>query len=475
MLFNSLAFLAFFPAVLAIYFSLPVRLRNVGLLLASYFFYGCWDWRFLGLLALSTVVDFYCARWMDASDSPKYRKRLLWVSLSVNLGLLGIFKYFNFFAENFVSLLQALEFDVNLRLIKVLLPVGISFYTFQTLSYTIDVYRRQLKPTDSILDFAVYVSYFPQLVAGPIERASNLLPQLSQDRPFHREQFVDGIGLIATGFFKKIVIADRCALLANTAFTSEAMPYPGMQNWLFLYAFAFQIYGDFSGYSDIARGVSKMFGVELMLNFGKPFLTTNPAEFWRHWHISLSTWLRDYLYIPLGGNRGGPAKMYRNLMVTMLLGGIWHGAGWAFVIWGIYQGVLLIGHRLLRGAIPNPKQRLVALLVNSCKLFVFFHLVCIGWLLFRCGALTPEQNAISFILTSLRSLVAFQFAQTEFGVVRTVLLMGILTFLLQWNYARFEVFHQWPDWKKTAWLVAVMVAITVLGVFDGAQFIYFQF
>lgn len=471
MLFNSLAFLVFLPTVLVAYFFLPRKFRNLGLLIASYAFYACWDARFLSLLIISTVVDYWCSKRIRDSSNQAYRRRLLWLSLGVNLGLLAVFKYFNFFADNFIALLTLCGLDADPGLIRVILPVGISFYTFQTLSYTIDVYRGDLEPADNILDFAVYVSYFPQLVAGPIERASNLLPQLYKDREFDRDQFIDGIGLIATGFFKKVVVADRCAALVNAGFASDVLPYPGCQNWLFLYAFAFQIYCDFSGYSDIARGVSKMFGIELMLNFGKPYLVSNPSRFWRHWHISLSTWLRDYLYIPLGGNRGGVSAVYRNLMITMVLGGLWHGAGWAFLFWGLYQGGLLVAHRFFL----QDKIAIESRFARGCLTIGFFHLVCVGWLLFRCGSLPPEVNAVWFILDSVKTLVSPELVGLEVGVFRTVLVMGVAVFLLQLRYESFERFHSWTDTQKVAWLVFVLLCVALFGVFEGAEFIYFQF
>jgi alginate O-acetyltransferase complex protein AlgI len=349
--FNSFAFAVFLPTVLLLYWALPKRGQNLLLLGASYFFYGYWDWRFLSLLAISTVVDYTAALRIEREhgglDSTSRRRKKVWLlaSLCTNLGLLGFFKYFNFFADSFAELLASLGLTVNPMYLSVVLPVGISFYTFQTMSYTIDVYRGRMPATRRFFDFALYVSFFPQLVAGPIERAAVLLPQILNHRCFSRVQFLDGTHLIFWGLFKKVFVADNLAPVADRIFAAGSCS--AAETLLAAYAFAFQIYCDFSGYSDIARGCAKCMGFELMLNFDHPYVAENPREFWQRWHISLSTWLRDYLYIPLGGNRGGNLLMYRNLALTMLLGGLWHGAAWTFVIWGAYQGVLLIGHRII--------------------------------------------------------------------------------------------------------------------------------
>ena len=345
MIFNSRIFFGFLCLVLPLYFMSRHRQQNRILLFASYVFYGWWDYRFLVLLLLSTVVDFVCGKKISRSDDPRYKRRFLLISLATNLGCLGFFKYFNFFADSMAELLSSVGFNADFPTLQIILPVGISFYTFQSLSYTLDVYRGKCKSTDDFIDFALYVSFFPQLVAGPIERSSHLLPQVQSPRKFVQADVLDGIGLMALGFVKKLVIADRLAPIVDAAFQGNTLPYQNAGSWVFIYAFAFQIYGDFSGYSDIARGISKVLGFDLMVNFGKPYLVSNPPAFWQNWHISLSTWLRDYLYIPLGGNRKGPARTYINLLITMFLGGLWHGAGWAFVLWGVYQGMILVIHR----------------------------------------------------------------------------------------------------------------------------------
>jgi len=317
-------------------------------LLASYFFYGCWDWRFLGLIWLSTIVDFACGRELDKrkrgttgedggpSSEPYFhsrrgRRTILFVSVAANLGILGFFKYFDFFVGSAATLLDMIGLPLERRLLNVILPVGISFYTFQTLSYTIDIYRGQIRAHGSLLDFAVFVAFFPQLVAGPIVRAREFIPQVSRRRHLNLDQIYEGGYLILWGLFKKVVIADNLALLVDGVFQSDA-PLLGGTVLVALYAFSVQIYCDFSGYSDIARGCAKMMGFEIRLNFKLPYFESNPAEFWRRWHISLSTWLRDYLYIPLGGNRKGATRTCINLALTMILGGLWHGAAWTFVL-----------------------------------------------------------------------------------------------------------------------------------------------
>src|SRR5215203_964351 len=383
MVFNSLHFVWFFLAVYAVYRLLPHRGQNWLLLIASYYFYAAWDWRFLGLLGASTIVDYSCGLFLERTDAPAKRRLLLGASLGFNLTLLGFFKYFNFFADSLHALLLTAGWRMDFVTLRVLLPVGISFYTFVTMSYVIDVYRREIRPTRNIVDFAVFVAYFPHLVAGPILRASRLLPQIETSRQITREQLRDGLWLIAWGFFQKIFVADNLAPLANSVFDPGAAP-AGVNVLLGIYAFAFQIYGDFAGYSNIARGTSKLMGIELLENFRFPYLVRSPQEFWRHWHISLSTWLRDYLYIPLGGNRGGAARTQQNLFLTMLLGGLWHGAAWTFVLWGAYQGVLLMLYRASSRvkafqswtAGPNAFAR-----ITSWALM--FHLTCYGWLIFR--------------------------------------------------------------------------------------------
>lgn len=359
MLFNSLAFAVFAPVVWIAHTTARRagwhRLRTGLLLVASYVFYGWFDWRFCGLLALSTVSDHLIARGIDSAASERSRRALLIASVTINLGILAVFKYLEFFAESASRLLAAVGLDASPVTLKVVLPLGISFYTFQTLGYTVDVYRRRIPAERDLLVFATYVAFFPQLVAGPIERAGRLLPQLRDPRPVTAADAEVALGLIVRGYLTKLVIADNLGLVVDRVWADPGA-YNGLEVVVAMVAFSFQIYGDFSGYTDIARGVARLFGVDLMENFHRPFLAASPSEFWRRWHVSLSTWLRDYLYVPLGGNRRGPGRTSLNLMVVMVLGGLWHGAAWTFVLWGMYHGVLLVVHRIgERVGAPGPR------------------------------------------------------------------------------------------------------------------------
>ena len=381
MTFNSLTFAAFLAIVLVVYWAVPAKVRNAVLVVASYVFYGWWDWRFLSLIAVSTVADFFIGRQIHSSSEERRRKAFLWLSVGVNLGILGVFKYYDFFVESAAGLLDDLGVQANPSTLGLLLPVGISFYTFQTISYSFDVYRRRIEPTTNIVTFATYVAYFPQLVAGPIERAQRLLPQIeNQNRTFpNADRRWEATRLILLGLAKKVVLADGVAGIVNDGFGD-----PESMSWLALVAaavgFSIQIYGDFSGYSAIARGVSRLLGIELVLNFSQPYLSRNITEFWRRWHISLSDWLRDYLYIPLGGNRGSALQTYRNLALTMVLGGLWHGASWNFVIWGGLHGLFLIAHRLVAGGrVPAGNPRLA----DVGRIVVCNVAVMVAWVFFR--------------------------------------------------------------------------------------------
>ena len=398
--FNTVTFGVFFAIVLVVYWGAQPRLRNLVLVVASYVFYGWWDWRFLGLLAISTVVDFNVAQRLGTTTKPAARTRLVWLSVAVNLGILGIFKYLNFFADSFTELMNGVGWEADPVTLNIVLPVGISFYTFQTMSYTLDVYRERIEPTTDIVAFGTYVAYFPQLVAGPIERAQNLLPAITNtDRHFPAgAKRTEAFRLILVGLAKKVVLADGVAHIANNAFEqsnteSSVMLVAGVV------AFAIQIYGDFSGYTDIARGVSLLLGIDLVVNFTQPYLSRNITEFWRRWHISLSNWLRDYLYISLGGNRKGTRKTYRNLMITMLLGGLWHGASWNFVIWGGLHGLYLVVHKLATGGRVNtnpPHLRHLPSIIAT-NIAVLF-----AWIFFRAETFTQAREVIEGIAT-LRS------------------------------------------------------------------------
>jgi alginate O-acetyltransferase complex protein AlgI len=473
MVFNSLHFIWFFVAVYALYRMLPHRGQNWLLLVSSYYFYAAWDWRFLGLLAASTIVDFSCGLLLQRSESPRRRRWLLGASLGFNLLMLGFFKYFNFFADSLQALMLSAGWHVDYVTLRVLLPVGISFYTFVTMSYVIDVYRREIPPTRNFVNFAVFVAYFPHLVAGPILRASRLLPQIERPRRITREQLRDGMWLIAWGFFQKIFVADNLAPLANAVF-APGSTHAGVNVLLGTYAFALQIYGDFAGYSNIARGTSKLMGIELLENFRFPYLVRSPQEFWRHWHISLSTWLRDYLYIPLGGNRRGPTRTQVNLFITMLLGGLWHGAAWTFVMWGAYQGMLLV---IYRGCSrikrfhawttgPGPVARITSWAV-------MFHLTCYGWLIFR-------ARSAGQIGSMSRALIAdFQPGAVDLHglVVPLILYMTplVLVHALEASADDLLVVPKLSTPVRYCIYAATFYLTMLFGNFGGSEFIYFQF
>lgn len=379
MTFNSLEF-AFFISIFFICYGFIYKsnkARDVFLLISSYLFYSAWYWEYASLIVISTLADWFIVRSMAKLDDTKKRKILLACSITINLGILAFFKYFNFFVDSIEGAVDFFGMDISILRHELILPIGISFYTFQTMSYTIDVYRRKLNPEPSLLKFAVYVSFFPQLVAGPIVRASNFLPQLRRDITVSRIQVFLGVFLVYSGLFKKIVIADSLALLGVDAAFDNPSAYSSLDLLFALYGYTFQIYCDFSGYSDIAIGLALMMGFKLPINFNRPYIATNPSDFWKRWHISLSTWLRDYLYISLGGNRFGRFLTYRNLALTMVLGGLWHGAAWTYIIWGAMHGFYLVVHRLLteRSYLPS--------IPKFVSIIFFFHLIALTWIPFR--------------------------------------------------------------------------------------------
>ncbi|GMV94407.1 MAG: O-acyltransferase [Candidatus Hydrogenedentota bacterium] len=481
MLFNSFVFVGFLAIVLPVYYSLSHRWQNRFLVVASYVFYGYWDWRFLGLLALSTCIDYFVALGLDASHDQRRRKSLLLVSICANLGILGFFKYFDFFVESASTLLTSAGLNVNAPLLEIILPVGISFYTFQTLAYTIDVYRGEQKATRDLWAFALYVSYFPQLVAGPIERASRLLPQIQAPRIVTQDQLASGAQLILWGYVKKVVIADGLAPYVDTCFADYRNLSSGALV-LGVYAFAFQIYGDFSGYTDIARGVSRLLGIELMENFRQPYWSRNITEFWRRWHISLSTWLRDYLYIPLGGNRQGPRRQYLNLFITMLLGGLWHGAAWTFVIWGGLHGLFLAVHKAItrgrRITAEGPPSGLRDWAVFLVKAVGTFHLVCLTWIFFRSDTGEQAQDFL-FTLSSVLFTGDFSMAESLRGLPQTLLVLGGIAALLDflcWFRVREAPFDRsTPAWVRTFGYAVALLVIAYVREPSGETFIYFQF
>ena len=473
MLFNSLVFLGFLSVVLLVYPRLQWRRQNLFLLAASYYFYGTWDWRFTSLLIISTVVDYFVGPRIHMSADSRHRKLMLAISVCVNLGILGFFKYFNFFVDSLAVLLESSGLDPHLPVLRIILPVGISFYTFQTMSYTIDIYRKRLEPTRNFIDFALFVSFFPQLVAGPIERARILLPQIASPREVNRTRVISGLNLILMGYLKKVAIADTLAPLVEQIFSQPA----GLDTGTLLtgaYAFAFQVYGDFSGYTDIARGVSLLLGFELMENFNAPYLSRSITEFWRRWHISLSTWLRDYLYISLGGSRKGEVRTYINLFLTMLLAGLWHGAAWTFVAFGALHGVYLTVERLwLKDKVmdsPWPKT-ISGWLGSVGAILLTFHLHCISLVLFR----SPNLASAWVYLKGIPKLV------TPWNIAPEVIFA--MATLILWDIMQIRTGnHTWlatlPKPVKYIVFQAVLISILLAAVHHVntvVPFIYFQF
>ena len=476
MLFNSLEFALFFIIVYSLYLLLSHKWQNRLLLVASYIFYGAWDWRFLSLIFVSTLLDYYCGLKIHDSKDARRKKLFLWFSLAGNLSLLGFFKYFNFFAGSLQSLLEYFGFVVHPHFLHIILPVGISFYTFQTMSYTIDVYRKELEPTKSFLNFALFVSFFPQLVAGPIERAKHLLPQVLSPRTLSLRECYEGSYLVFWGLFQKAVVADNLGAQIVDPIFNSAPPYNGIEVLLAVYAFAFQIYCDFAGYSNMARGLGKLMGFDLMVNFNLPYFATNPREFWQRWHISLSSWLRDYLYIPLGGNRAGSFNTYRNLVITMLLGGLWHGANWTFVIWGAYHGMLIVLHRFLKPVFEIahlPKGGVIERIGFFVKVICFFHLVCLGWLIFRAQTMTQvaqmmEALGSNFYISLPVTLLKFQ----DFMILVWLL---VTVQIVQYYKNDSLIILKSRIWIRASFYLFCYLLLIVYGVWHHKEFIYFQF
>ncbi|UCE86452.1 MAG: MBOAT family protein [Deltaproteobacteria bacterium] len=468
MLFNSPTFLVFACAVFSLYALLrQPRARALLLLAASYLFYAGWDYRYLSLLLISTSIDFAAGRALHAEGSERRRRAWLVASLATNLGLLGVFKYGNFLLGNLAGLLGLLGLEAP-RLPDEI-PIGISFYTFQTISYTIDCYRRRIRPCDSRLEFALYVAFFPQLVAGPIVRAHDLLPQLRRLTALRGSHVAEGLQRFTLGLFKKVVIADNVGLFVDTVFQSPGS-YGPITLWCGAYGFALQIYCDFSGYTDMALGLARALGVRLPENFAAPYLSTSITEFWRRWHMSLSSWLRDYLYIPLGGSRGGVRQTYRNLFATMLLGGLWHGAAWTFVLWGAFHGALLAFERALGIRAKTHAEPRSAPLV-ALRGLLTFHLVCLGWVIFR----APDFAIARAYLAGLFQGPIGWDAGTERGLAWAAALLGLAA--LQWAARRFDANELWERLHPSlqgATLAAAVLAVSLWHV-DEVAFIYFQF
>ena len=466
-LFNSYAFWLYFALVWVIYRILPHRGQNLMLLVASYFFYSCWDWRFLPLILTTTLVNYFTAIGMEKSGSKQKHQWLMILSATVSLGMLAFFKYWGFFTESAAEMLTWLGFHADMQMLNIILPVGISFYTFQTMSYTIDVYRGKLKATRSFTDFALYVAYFPQLVAGPIERSSSLMPQIANSRK-NRPQgdFSEGLYLVMLGLFLKIVVGDNLGFIADGIFAENTDKLTGTEALVGVYCFAFQIYGDFAGYSSIARGVSKWLGIDLMTNFRMPYLARNPSDFWQRWHISLSSWLRDYLYIPLGGNRGNKLRVYRNLMITMLLGGLWHGAGWTFILWGGLHGIILCLYRAL-----GDRVKLPALWGRVLATIFFFHLVCLTWLFFRAESLSQAWDMLTLIFTQQEMTPLANYGLRMILFFCTPLMAYEIWMDKTRSLRRLETVG-W-GWRATAYSYFIFMLIVFPPPVFG-QFIYFQ-
>ena len=482
MLFNSLDFAIFLPIVFLLYWFVAqknLKLQNALIVLASYVFYGWWDWRFLSLIIFSTVVDYLVGQKLRVEEKQSKRKVLLWISILVNLGFLGFFKYYNFFLENFVDAFSLFGMQINANSLNIILPVGISFYTFQTLSYTIDVYKKKLEPTQDFIAFSAFVCFFPQLVAGPIERATNLLPQFYKKRTFEYHKAVDGMRQILWGLFKKVVIADNCAEFANQIFNNSA-DMNGSTLVLGAIFFTFQIYGDFSGYSDIAIGTSRLFGFDLKQNFATPYFSRDIAEFWRRWHISLSTWFRDYLYIPLGGSRGGTWMKVRNTFAIFLVSGFWHGANWTFIIWGALNAIYFLpllltnNNRKNLGVVAEGKY-----LPSLSELFAMlttFALTVFAWIFFRAENLNHAISYIGGIFS--KSIISIPDFSGKTDAIENLMLI-IVFLLIEWVGRNYEyalkIIKLRPFYQQYLFLY-ILILIMMFFMHTGEkEFIYFQF
>jgi len=482
MLFNSIDFAIFLPIVFILYWFVTnknLKLQNLLIVISSYIFYGWWDWRFLSLILFSTLIDYTVGLKLKKEENKTKRYVLLWISIIVNLGFLGFFKYYNFFLDNFISAFSFFGSEINPNSLNIILPVGISFYTFQTLSYTIDVYKRKLEPTRNFIAFAAFVSFFPQLVAGPIERATNLLPQFYKKRTFDYNQAVDGLKQILWGLFKKVVIADNCARYANIIFNNSD-DYSGSTLVIGALFFAFQIYGDFSGYSDIAIGTSRLFGFNLMRNFAFPYFSRDIAEFWRRWHISLSTWFRDYLYIPLGGSKGGISMKVRNTFIIFIVSGFWHGANWTFIVWGALNAIYFLPLLLLNKNRQNlevvAQGKNLPTLKEFFAMLSTFGLTLLAWIFFRAENIGHALNYISTIFSrSIFSVPEFE----DMVNTRNIFLAIVFFLIIEWfgreeQHATAKLGEKWNRPVRWAFYNFLIILILILKG-EQQEFIYFQF
>lgn len=478
MLFNSLNFAVFLPIVFLLYWFATkgnLKIQNILLLVSSYFFYACWEWRFLFLLIFSTLLDYFTGKKMSDAKNQNSKKFWFWLSISVNLGFLGVLKYYNFFAESFASALDNIGLHINPWTLKVILPVGISFYTFHGLSYIIDIYKDRIKAERNFIDYSVFVSFFPLLVAGPIERATHLLPQIRKNRTFDYSKAVAGLRQILWGLFKKVVIADQCAEYANQIFNNSA-DYSGSTLVLGAIFFTFQIYGDFSGYSDIALGTARLFGIELLRNFAFPYFSRDIAEFWRRWHISLSSWFKDYLYIPLGGSKGGMWMRIRNTFIIFLVSGFWHGANWTFIIWGVLNALYIMPSIIFNTNRNNleivAKGKYLPNLKDLLSIGITFCLTVFAWIFFRAENIGHAISYISKIITS--SLLTIPEIRP-----RNLILLIMFFVIIEWlgregPYAISNLGLKWKRPIRYAMYYAIIIAIFWFGGKEQ-QFIYFQF
>ncbi len=482
MLFNSIEYLFFFPVVFVLYWLIkPERYKwqNVLLIIASYIFYGCWDLRFLSLLIFSTSLDYFTGLKIYQTQTKSYKKIWLFISIFINIGFLGFFKYYNFFVESFSNFLSSFGLQPHIWTLKIILPVGISFYTFHGLSYVLDIYNEKIKPTKKIIDYSLFVSFFPLLVAGPIERAAHLLPQLQRPRFFSYEKATNGLKQILWGLFKKVVIAGNCAVIVNAIFNNyETLPASSLIMGAVL--FAFQIYGDFSGYSDIALGSAKLLGIELLKNFNFPYFSRDVAEFWRRWHISLTTWFRDYLYIPLGGSRVSKTKVIRNTFIIFLISGLWHGANWTFILWGAYHALLFMPLLLMKKNRKNTdviaKGKLIPKWNEFLSIICTFTFITIGWIIFR-----ADNVSIAFsYIANIFSYSIFQLPIIDHFInlwnLMAALISIILLLFVEWcnrekNGLEISIKSKFLRWSFYIILIIMMIEM------GGAQqdFIYFQF
>ena len=455
--------------------------QNRMLLVASYMFYGTWDWRFLFLLATTSIIDYYCGIKIDESEEPNHRRLFLITSLTANLGMLGFFKYYNFFSGSLQALLLFLGVPVDMRFLHIILPLGISFYTFQSMSYVIDVYRKDFKPTKDLFSFLLFVSFFPHLVAGPIMRARTLLMQVFSEREITLQRFYEGSFLIFWGIFQKMFVADNLARIVDPLFANKP-PYNGSEVLIALYAFTFQVFCDFAGYSNMARGLGKLMGFELAVNFRNPLLSTNPVEFWNRWHISLSTWFRDYVYGSLRRAKGNSLLNYRNIAITWTLVGLWHGAAWTFVIWGAYWAFLLIVYSMMKPLLklfPSPKDQVASAAWLMVRMFFFFNLSALAGLLFRAVSLKQIGDLMSALINNFKFSPAF--AQTS---IYFLFFISFLMLMEIFQYVKNDQLTMlgWPRTGKAAFIIAAICLVLYVTIFgrtanigEGQAFIYFQF